>query len=99
MKQEVYTGIIIAIVITLIIIVSIIKKIKWLIIISIIAFLFISIRTGVIWLALGYEAPSHIEIPTVEIPDIEVELPPLPTIEYEIDNSKIGFGLDGIIDK
>ena len=100
MQQEVYTGIIVAIIIAVIIVISAIKKIKWLIVLSAIVFLFISIRTGIFWLALGYEEPPNIEIPeTIEMPDIDVELPPLPTVEYVIDNSRIGFGLDGILDE
>lgn len=98
MKQEVLTGIIIAIIILFVIMVSIIKKLKWLAIIAAVLFLFISIRTGTIWLALGYEEPPNLEPPKLEIPDVNFELPPLPTIEYEIDNSRIGFGLDGILD-
>lgn len=103
MRQEVITGIIIAIIILFAIIISVIKKIKWAIILSVVLFVVISMKTGAIWLALDYEKlpnliPSEIEIPT-EVPEIEIELPEIPKIEYEIDHSRIGFGLDGIIDK
>jgi len=101
LKQEVYVGIIITIVIVIIIIVSLIKKITWLAIIGGIIFLIVSGRTSIIWLALGYEKPpvieAQIEVPeSIELP--EIELPENSLFGYEIDNSKFGFGMDGILD-
>ena len=101
MKQEIYVGIVIAVIIAVIIVISLIKKITWLAIVCGIIFLIISGRTGIIWLALGYEEPPAIEA-QMEAPEIievpEIELPEFPSFGYEIDNSKFGFGLDGIID-
>ena len=71
------------------------KKIKIVVILAVIAFLFFT-RSGIVYMAMNYEPPK-IELQKVK--EIEVELPEvdldikLPDIKYKDSGAK-GFGLD-----
>lgn len=76
---------------------SIFKKTKLLIVLGII-FIVLSLKTGAIALALGYEAPEQRDI-DMEKPDERPYLKiGLPTVDYYYNPDRIGFGLDGNVD-
>ena len=76
---------------------SILKKTVVIIVCLVLAILF-GLRSGLLYLALGYEPPNiQEEIEDLDLPKVENKLE-LPKINYHIDKDAIGFGLDGIID-
>lgn len=76
---------------------SILKKTVVIIVCLVLAILF-GLRSGLLYLALGYEPPNiQEEIEDLDLPKVENKLE-LPKINYHIDKDAIGFGLDGIVD-